>query len=92
MWFTCALLILFVLSNGFAQGTYYPDEIGNTWRFQSTNKVDKKTIKIVKPDTSFGVSGVKVLIDQTNDSATRFFIKSTPKGFVQFQQSYGQVF
>ena len=52
LWFTCALLILFVLSNGFAQGTYYPDEIGNTWRFQSTNKVDKKTIKIVKPDTN----------------------------------------
>jgi hypothetical protein len=91
LWFTCALLILFVLSNGFAQGTYYPDEIGNTWRFQSTNKVDKKTIKIVKPDTSFGVSGVKVLIDQTNDSATRFFIKSTPKGFVIHRAVFDEI-
>ena len=67
LWFAYVLWFFFVFFNAFAQGTYYPDEIGNTWRFQSINKVNKKTIKIVEPDTNFGISGVKVLIDETND-------------------------
>ena len=89
--FVCALLIFFVFFNAFTQGTYYPDEIGNTWRFQSANKVNKKTIKIVEPDASFGISGVKVLIDETNDSTTRFFIQSTPKGVVIHRAVFDEI-
>ena len=81
----------FVFFNVFTQGTYYPDEIGNTWRFQSANKVNKKTIKIVEPDASFGISGVKVLIDETNDSTTRFFIQSTPKGVVIHRAVFDEI-
>ena len=91
LWFVCALLFFFVLFNAFTQGTYYPDEIGNTWRFQSANKVNKKTIKIVEPDASFGISGVKVLIDETNDSTTRFFIQSTPKGVVIHRAVFDEI-
>ena len=91
LWFVCALLFFFVFFNVFTQGTYYPDEIGNTWRFQSANKVNKKTIKIVEPDASFGISGVKVLIDETNDSTTRFFIQSTPKGVVIHRAVFDEI-
>ena len=91
LWFVCALLFFFVFFNAFTQGTYYPDEIGNTWRFQSANKVNKKTIKIVEPDASFGISGVKVLIDETNDSTTRFFIQSTPKGVVIHRAVFDEI-
>lgn len=89
--FTCVLLILFVLFNDFSQGIYYPDEIGNIWQFRSTNEVDRRTIKIVEPNTGFGVSGVKILIDQTNDSATWFFIKSSPKGFVLHRAVFDEI-
>ena len=91
LWFASVLLLFFVFFNAFAQGTYYPDGIGNTWRFQSVNKVNKKTIKIVEPDTNFGISGVKVLIDETNDSTTQFFIQSTPKGFVIHRAVFDEV-
>jgi len=91
LWFVGALLFFFVFFNAFTQGIYYPDEIGNTWRFQSANKVNKKTIKIVEPDASFGISGVKVLIDETNDSTTRFFIQSTPKGVVIHRAVFDEI-
>ena len=85
------VIVFFVFFNAFTQGIYYPDEIGNTWRFQSANKVNKKTIKIVEPDASFGISGVKVLIDETNDSTTRFFIQSTPKGVVIHRAVFDEI-
>ena len=53
--------------------------------------MNKKTIKIVEPDASFGISGVKVLIDETNDSTTRFFIQSTPKGVVIHRAVFDEI-
>ena len=82
LWLACVSLSVFVSLNTFVQGTYYPDEIGNTWQFQSANKVHKKKIEISESDTNFGTTGVKILIDKTDDNSTQFFIKSTPKGVV----------
>ena len=82
LWLACISLSVFVSLNTFVQGTYYPDEIGNTWRFQSANKVHKKKIEISESNTNFGTPGVKILIDKTDDNTTQFFIRSTPKDIV----------
>ena len=71
------------VSRGYAQN-YYPDEFGNTWILHSTDGIDERVVMIEGPET-IGTESLKVISDETNGNASKFFIKATPDGVLIFR-------
>jgi hypothetical protein len=70
-------------SIGYA-ASYYPDELGNTWFFRSTDGIDERIITIRGPETING-EVVKIIAEQTNNNVNQLFIKTELDGVKLFR-------
>ena len=70
-------------SLGYSQ-SFYPDDIGNRWILESTDKIDVRTVTIKGPEILNG-DELKIIEDETNGNVSQLFIRTEPDGVMLFR-------
>lgn len=70
-------------SLGYSQ-SFYPDDIGNRWILESTDKIDVRTVTIKGPEILNG-DELRIIEDETNGNVSQLFIRTEPDGVMLFR-------